>query len=529
MNSSQRWILVALLLLPLSTSAEELKLGVNTGVAFDDNVSSSEFDEQNDYSGRIGPHLALEDTDGVVQWKFRYRPSFDYYIYTRELRGWTQHADGLLSWQIDPSTRLTLSDRLGRFRSLNAFNETVAAGEADAVADTRTAFLIDRNIRNTFNATLTHSLDPNTILSLDLGHNMIEFSRDERSDRQTLSASAHYQRRGSPRNTLGVGGAYRRSALDSATDSDGATIRRSQSTDFYNLFLSWQHQFDETLDLSLAAGPTWVDGDDQPDLDPVIQSRQYPLIRAESRRNRLVSASSCPTDDGVHILIAGCEAIDENPLAFVLVDGFPRAFYDQRALDSWNPIRELRLEGSAPSRSTSSLTYFANASLNKRWEQWTGSLSYRRQQSDSTGLGSSTVADIVTGVLVWTPSRRWHSTLRSSLTRQTQATEGVQSVPALSQVNLNTAIPGLIGTLGPEFTDVAEAFALQAVKVDQDLDILTLWVRLSVRYRLTKWITLVGDATYWDQETDGSAIVGREYERFRVKLGVEYSFEPIHL
>ncbi len=68
---------------------------------------------------------------------------------------------------------------------------------------------------------------------------------------------------------------------------------------------------------------------------------------------------------------------------------------------------DLELAGPVPSGSDSSLTYFANLSLSKRWEQWSGTISYRRQQSDSSGLGSSTVADIVSGVLEWRPSPRW--------------------------------------------------------------------------------------------------------------------------
>ncbi len=75
--------------------------------------------------------------------------------------------------------------------------------------------------------------------------------------------------------------------------------------------------------------------------------------------------------------------------------------------------------------------------------------------------------------------------------RQSQATEGVASVVAVQGADLSTeAAPGLPG-LGPAFTDVAESLGIRAVRVDQDFEYMTLWLRLNVRYRLTKRTTLV--------------------------------------
>ncbi len=111
----------------------------------------------------------------------------------------------------------------------------------------------------------------------------------------------------------------------------------------------------------------------------------------------------------------------------------------------------------------------------------------------------------------------------SPLTRQSQATDGVQTV------DRRDAGGPLAGRFGAGFTDVAESFALRAVEVDQDIDILTLWLRLDVRYRLTERTTLYGNAIYWDQSRGGDSAFGRDYDRFRVNLGVEYQFDPIRL
>ena len=226
------------------------------------------------------------------------------------------------------------------------------------------------------------------MLTLTLGHNLIDFDREERSDRQTLSALGHYQQTISRRDQLGGGVSYRRSSYDASS------VRESQSTDFYNVFGSWVHQFDETLELSVAAGPTWVKGDDQDNIVAVAPNQLlYPLLSIDGE-NRLVRATSCSRDEGTLILTADCDVIDQN-----LTPAQENAVRSIRT--------DLELVGPVPSGSDSSLTYFANLSLSKRWEQWSGTISYRRQQSDSSGLGSSTVADILSGVLEWRPSPRW--------------------------------------------------------------------------------------------------------------------------
>jgi hypothetical protein len=503
--NTYRWsIVVALLFLPLASSAQELNLGVNFESAYDTNVYSTTDFEVDDFSFRIGPDISLEDHEGELQWKLRYRPSYEYFIDSVDARGWTHLAEGKLSWQASPRTRIELSDLFGRFRDLNRFNEVVTTGVGDGIADaTAFGFRRDENTRNTFDADLTHRLAPTRMIRLNVGHNLIDFDREGRSDRQTLRALGHYTETVSRRDELGGGVSYRHSTWDASSS------RRSQSTDFYNLFGSWRHQFDETLELNLAAGPTWVRGDDRDNIVAFAPNQLlYPLLSVEGQ-NRLVEATSCPRDKGDLILTADCEVIRQNLNAT-----------QERALRSLST--DLELIGPVPSGSSDSLTYFANMSLSKRWEQWSGTIAYRRQQSDSSGLGSSTVADILSGNLEWKPSPRWRTTFRAALTRQTQETEFVQTTIAVMPADLSPL-------LGSRFRNVAESFALRAVEIDQDVEVWTLWLRLNVRYRLTERTTLYGNVMYWDQNGDGDSGFLRDYERLRVNLGVEYRFDPIRL
>lgn len=505
-NSYRCSIIVALLLLPLASSAEELTMGVRGLSAYDSNVFATEVDQEDDVSFRIEPDALLEDQEGKLQWGLRYRPSYEQFVDFDEKSGWTHLANGDLSWQVDSKTRVELFDRLGRFRSVGRFNELVTTGEADLVGDvTEFGFRSEENTRNTAGASLTHSLTSTQMLTFDLGHNLLDYDREERADRDTVSATGRYAQVVSRRDEVGGGVSYQHSSID------GSSLRRGQATDFYNLFGTWRHQFDDTLELSLALGPTWVDGDERD--DPVTVATDqflFPMFATEGG-NRLVRATSCPTEDGALILTGECDVIDQ--------DLTPTQENDVR-----EERTDVAFEGPVPSGSNTSVTYFANMTLSKRWEQWSGSISYRRQQSDSSDLGSSTVADVLGGVLEWRPSPRWASGLRLSLVRQAQATQGVQSVLAVRSVDLSERFG-----LGPAFADVAESVALRAVEVDQDIDIWTVWASLDVRYRVTERTTIFGNAIYWKEWSGAGASFGRDYDRFRFHLGVEYRFDPIHL
>jgi hypothetical protein len=503
-NSYRCSIIVALLLLPLASSAEELTLGVNALSAYDSNVFATEVDAEDDVSFRIEPDALLEDQEGKLQWDLRYRPSYEQFVDFNEKSGWTHLADGGLSWQVDPKTRVELSDRFGRFRSVGRFNELVTTGEADLVGDaTEFGFRSDDNTRNTVDASLTHNLTPRQMLIFDLGHNLLDYDREERADHDTVSAIGRYMQVVSRRDELGAGVSYQHASLE------GTSLRRSQATDFYNLFGTWRHQFDETLELSLAVGPTWIDGDELD--DPVTVATNvllYPLLSVEGE-TRLVRATSCPTEDGALVLTGECEVIDQE--------------LTPAQLNAVRLVRtNLEFEGPVPSGSNSSLTYFANLALSKRWERWSGTVSYRRQQSDSSDLGSSNVADVLSGALQWKPSPRWVSSLRLSLVRQAQATQAVRSAIAVRSTDLSPIF-------GPAFTDVAESVALRAVEVDQDIDTWTFWASLSVRYRVSERTTVFGNAIYWDEWTGAGSQFGTDYNRFRFHLGVEYQFDPIRL
>lgn len=516
------WIIVGLLSLPMATSAQVLTLGVGAEGKFysGDGGGGNGGD---DYTIRILPDAILGDDQGNLQWSLRYKPNYEWVVKDSETSGFTHLVNGELTWLINPATSVRVSDHFGFYESVVRYNETVPESEGDQVVEvTDTGSREDQSIRNTFSASLTHKLTPSQSLSFRLGHNLTEWDRPGRFDRQTLNAVGSYSHSVSVRNTLGAGVTYRRSSLEGGSD------RATQSTDFYNLFASWNHSFDETFRFSVALGPTWVKGEDR-DIATVAPDRlSYPVINAAGGR-RLVRASSCPTEDGLRLLTGDCDVIDEDLVLLDLATFNLVNPWVEGVLSQWNPTRDLHLVGSVPSSSNESFTYFANIRLSKNWEQWSGSIGYTRQQSDSSGLGSSAIADILSGILAWRPSPRWRASLNASLTRQTSATKGIATVPVVESTNLFGNPPE--GYLVPiQFSDVAQSVAIRAVEVEQSIEYLTFWTQLDVRYRVTKRTTLVGRVSYWNQSRDGIATgVGTEYDRYRVSFGVRYTFDPIRL
>jgi hypothetical protein len=180
-------------------------------------------------------------------------------------------------------------------------------------------------------------------------------------------------------------------------------------------------------------------------------------------------------------------------------------------------------EESSPSGSSGSLTYFANMNLSKRWKLWSGRLSYSRQESDSLGVGTNTVADVVAGSLAWNPSPRWSANMRISFTRYSSATDSFRTVWVLKEA---TDEP-LFGDSGFFPGTAMQTETVTALEVDSDAYVDNLSLGLNASYRLTKRATLHGNISYFDSSSGGGVGVGRDYERITVNLGVHYSFDPI--
>jgi len=148
--------------------------------------------------------------------------------------------------------------------------------------------------------------------------------------------------------------------------------------------------------------------------------------------------------------------------------------------------------------STTDISFFASASLEKRWREASLSVSYTRSESGGAGAVTSQVLDAVNVTARYDPRPDWHFELIGRWTqRQT-----------LSDVDLT----------GPPFT----------VANQQDFQSFQAQARAS--HRLTKHIFVRADLIYQNQQTDQDSSSGsgssRTIDTFSGFVSLEYQFDP---
>lgn len=478
--------------------AEELILGMRTTLDHSDQIVGDE----SGFGFRFRPESELRDPDGRLQWSLRYNPSYELFPEFSGANGWNHNVRAELEWDVTKRTRLTLTDR---FRSLNSerlFNEQVLTegGETTTVTEGTTR----RFTTNSLQAELRHVLTPTDTLTLSLDSDLRDQDEDPGeaggSTRDTTSTSitSQYRHMLSARTTIGLGLSAARNEFDQGLGDES-------ETDFYNLFASWQHRFDESFQVSVAAGPALIDsGAQDRQLRPVV-ARAFPL----TNEGEHVDATTCPLNDAGQSFLppgGGCESVGD--LGF-LAPGFTVA----------QPLGDL------PSRSESRVSVFANMSLSKYWDDWRLSLGYRRRQSQSGQFGSSTISDVVTAGLRWTPTPRWSLRVTGQWNRQTQATDQALPVLAVGRVGDFFGPDNDLGSGGEDLpTDAAVVTGLTSTTFESDAENIVMAGRFGSRYRLTRRLSVFTNAFYSQQESD---FAGEDREIYRFAVGFAYEFDPM--
>lgn len=147
--------------------------------------------------------------------------------------------------------------------------------------------------------------------------------------------------------------------------------------------------------------------------------------------------------------------------------------------------------------STTDVSFFASASLEKRWREASFSVSYTRSESGGSGSVTSQVVDAVNVTAGYDPRPDWHFELIGRWTqRQT-----------LSDVDLTST-----------------------VTVANQGDFQTFQAQAQASHRLTKHIFLRADLLYQNQQTDQDTSIGsgssRTIDTFSGFVSLEYKFDP---
>lgn len=492
-------LLVAILLAPASVRATELHYGAEIKGLYNSNVFASPSNVQDDGSFRGSPFVELRDPDGKFRWNFKYDPSYEQYVTLTNLSGWDQDVNGGFTWLVSPLVALTVSDRFDQFHSLTRFNQAVGVPSGGTSVET----IRRRNkfIYNAASVSLRLQMTPTQTLVLNGDHYLWRFTGNNGRDQQTMDAGLRYSKAMSERLKLGSELSWSRqyfAALGSAP---------SQQTDYYHVGGVAQYDFDPTFNVSLTAGPTLVVPPSPTTPNPVFLNQPYPIYHLGNNLFAFRDINTCPTlPDGTPFYAYTCQPFG---FSFDGTTGIP-------FLEKYG--KTIYFAGPRASSGANQLTYFANASVSKVWQNWTFTLSYRRQANQSSGVGTSSIADIVYGSIHWNPTVRWSLYLNAAWIRRSQQGSSSLTVYGLA-ANPDGAAP---------YPNAAEVDSLRSLQISNGAEFDTTNLNGYAGYRLTKRITLFGFGSWNRTVQSRSFLQTTRTNIFTFWTGIRYEFEPIH-
>jgi hypothetical protein len=493
------WIWIVWVALGFAGGAEAVNLDLGGGVSAGNREGVRAGSEtQSDTVFRVKPTINLRELDGRFRWNLGYDAVYEHFLDLTDLSSWNHFLRGGFNWSLGPQTSFSLTERFGYFESVTLFNEQPSvedgAQDPELIDEQRTRW------RNNLAMSLAHRFTPFDSVSLNASQ-FIANNGDDRADTNGYGLVGSYSRRVSAATSLGMNGGVNRQVVESP---GGAA---SRATNFYNVSGTLSHRFSSSLDLSLSAGPTWVDSEaPEAETPEFFIAPVFPLTGARGEEE-LVAFESCPVQDGFSFLTAECS-------------GVPEPLTGQQVFVLENVLGLLPFEGDLEQASSDSLTYFANVVLRKQWARGNAQIFYRRGATGATttSLGSSSITDALGGSIAWRFGPRWRARLNVVYTLRTQGSDsvvpGTQLLPA----------PAIFGIAGG-----SQAVAVRPLSVNRDAEITQLNTGLSIDYQLGRRTALFARLGYYSQERSVNGVVVNTLDRFSLLVGFNFRFDTILL
>lgn len=481
-----------LLLLARGAAATDVELRLESVMQYDDNVLSSATDKLSDTSLRLTPQLRILDETGDLNWEIRYAPRYRYFIDLDEFNGWDQDAYGKLKWKINERTTLTLSDWYTDYASFDRLlTEQV---QQNGTIDTGFDLGQQRSQQNNLEGSLFHNLTRRSSLELSVSRYDTDYELPETSDTWVTSGTLSYLYDWDPTDRVGVLVRATQQTVESL-----ATDRPDLDTNYYNVSLQWMHLFDPTWTLSASVGPTWVDADLAPIPDTIRNVLVFPTLQGPGFAGPLLFAS-CPVIDGLTLFATSCQPIP------------PVLFSDLSFLAERGDLPEV----GSHSNSASDLTYFATVSLVKQWVNYSLTLRYLRDASNTSQV-SGVIRDVISATATWDPTEPWRVSLSAFYELREQSATGRNSQVVLEPVTAG-GFPG-----------VARASGFRLVEVKRNTSANRIFVSLYAQYDMTRSTSLFGTVFWSREQLTVDVLPVRVTDRFGVWLGVRYTFPRYQL
>ncbi|HEY8154678.1 MAG TPA: hypothetical protein VII72_11175 [Myxococcota bacterium] len=496
------------LLLPGVAWGADVRLSMGVSTEYDSNVFRSPNDEKNDVVFRFTPRVAVVEDREKLNYSAGYSLPYEIGVKYQDVRDLNHLVDSNFSYRLTPQTELFGNNAFFYVRGLYRQDDLAnpAPGE---VGDGR-----ERVLQNNLALGTTHFFTPRLSGTLRFNQGVLDTTQFDRADALTFGGTASSAYQLTEHHQLGGGFSYTRQNFDE-------TFNRPKSdTDYYNLFGSWRWTFDETTNFDIQLGPALIHSNQKaPNATlPDQEGIPFQVFSTDTSGNPTAVVVSqfdtCPVVNGNPLLFDNAGAICgqrlvTDPLTVASIVG------NQVDLSYVSPP-----EGVTDTR----ITYFANASLTKRWSpNLMSNLNYARQDDTASGIDGGATLDAVTLTSSWRISDRWDASVRTDWTLRKSATNGsrvfviVNGQPLINDFN------------GDPFSPAGAANLLQDDSADS-LDTQRWGAAARLAYRLTKNTVTALQYAYNRQSSHGDTVgQSSDFDDHLVTFTVQYNFEPIGL
>ena len=267
---------LGLMLAAASTQARQLELSVENRLGGTDNVfqvaKESPATPKEDGFWELAPRLVVRDDQDELSYDFRYQPSFEKYFKTSNVDGWDQNARGLFDWRVTPRDSVRLSGSFVSSRRVRA--EFVDGGAAsNPIFDASDRQRVKRGQSRAF---YSHHFTPLLSGRLDYSLDDLDYSGRTLSDTRSHTGTVGLNYALNPLTTIGTALSMRfRDSRINQTLSPSPfvpPVETRNTTRTVDLSFSLQRQLTKSINLSVQAGPSFINTE---------QDRQLPTVPTE--------------------------------------------------------------------------------------------------------------------------------------------------------------------------------------------------------------------------------------------------------
>jgi hypothetical protein len=501
------------LLFPGLAWGADVRLSLAGSVEYDDNVTRAESGKEDDAIFRVSPQIRVVEDREKLNYSVGYLMPYEVGVTSSEVNDLNHFVDANVRYRATPQTEVFGDNNFYYVRGLFSQDEDLGSPSTGQVGDDR-----NRVLQNNVALGATHQFTPRLRGTLLVNNGVYDTNQFARANVLSVGANANSEYQLTPNHALGGGFSYSRQMFQDTFN------RPSSDTNYYNLFGSWEWLFDETTVFRLQAGPAIIDSY-QEAAPSVVNSPEIPFS-ISNRGASVYTDVNCPTlttkindvDTTFTVLFdnAGNQCDQVGPTTDPATIAYLTDPVD-------NPeIQVPYVVGGEPtSVSDTRVTYFANASLTKRWSpNLSSSVSYARQDNGASGIDGGAVLDAITLNNIWRISERWDFGLRTDWTQRKSATDGARIF----------VVPGAVTTVPGITEDVLTNGQLVQVDSSDSLDTQRWGMAARLAYRLTKNTVTSLQYAYNKQSSDGDTVgQDSDFDNHLVTFTVQYNFEPIGL